>query len=130
MEQNKKRIAILKLEAETASEAAKGMSNLTWLRFNSFSKLVDRMKPKYSFGIDIYESECETWTKELMEVRHALEMMFQDFNRVEYLKNVAKTAKKSFEELESKEEKKGEEETKESRTRSDTDEINDDLNQF
>ena len=85
--------SILHLEEETAHEVAKGMANLAWLRFNAFTSTVDQMKEKYHRGKTIFESDSDTWVGDLGQLRHTLELSFQEFNRVEYLKNVSKAAR-------------------------------------
>lgn len=93
------RKSILELEVETATGAAQGACNLTWLRVSAFAHSVDDLQDRYKMGKAIFDSTQEEWMSHLNELRHGLELVFQEFNRAQYFKNVADNAQKKIDEL-------------------------------
>ena len=91
--------SILAAEADTADHAAKGASNLAWVRLNAFMAAANALADKYKFGKAVYEAEPETWAQDMSSVRHGLEMLFGEFNRAQYYKNVAREATKRSDEM-------------------------------
>jgi len=110
MSDTEEKKTILALEEETATGTAKGAANLVWLRLNAFIKAASVVEDKYKMGKAIFEADVDEWAQDMGNCRHSLEMLFQEFNRAQYYKNVAKAASEKQEKEIEKEEGKGEEE--------------------
>ena len=85
-------LSLLEMEQDTATNAAKGAANLAWIRLNAFAKISKVVSDKYAMGKAVFEADESAWISDLGNCRHALELLFQEFNRVQYYKNVAKSA--------------------------------------
>lgn len=91
--------SLLRVEEDSSTGAAMCASNLAWARLSSLKMAVDAFSKKHGNGAMIYSSDADGWTRDLGTMRHIFEMLFQELNRVEYFKNVAKEAKSKAEVL-------------------------------
>jgi len=92
MEDKNEKRTVLQLEENTAEEAAKGACNMAWIRVNAFVKCVINIEHKYTVGKVIHDTPIGEWSRDLGNARHSLEMMFNEFQRAEYYKTVAREA--------------------------------------